>query len=157
MGLQESGPTLEGLAERLEALERENATLRRQVATLENSETEQGAEPTSDAAEEKVSRRALLGKAAAAAVAATAAGTLLSPREAKAETFSSVESNSFVSANTNILANGFVRADGGSQALLTATPNLPWRPTTWAPDRGFWASEATPACAAAQETTMAMG
>jgi hypothetical protein len=104
MGLQESGPTLEGLAERLEALERENATLRRQVATLENSETEQGAEPTSDVAEEKVSRRALLGKAAAAAVAATAAGTLLSPREAKAETFSSVVSTSFVKANTYVEA-----------------------------------------------------
>jgi hypothetical protein len=84
MGVQGSGPTLEELAERLEALERENATLRRKVATLENSETEQGAEPTSDAAEEKVSRRTLLGKAAAAAVAATAAGTLLSPREARA-------------------------------------------------------------------------
>jgi len=104
MGVQGSGPTLEGLAERLEALERENATLRRKVATLENSETEQGAEPTSDAAEEKVSRRALLGKAAAAAVAATAAGTLLNPREARAETFSSVSSNSFVKANTYVQA-----------------------------------------------------
>ena len=113
MSAKDTGPTLERLAQRLEALERENATLRRKVATLENSETEQGAEPTSHAVEEKVSRRALLGKAAAAAVAATAAGPLLTPREAKAAT---VEGSGTPGVHGVGTANGSsgVRAELGS-------------------------------------------
>ncbi len=39
MGTQDNGLTLEGLAQRLEALERENAELRSKVATLEGSGT----------------------------------------------------------------------------------------------------------------------
>ena len=82
MGEQEnSWLTLQGLADRLEALERENAKLRDEVAALNGSEIDQAVKP---AFEGRVSRRALLSKAGAAAVAAMAAGTLLNPREAKA-------------------------------------------------------------------------
>ena len=105
MGAGDNGPTLEGLAGRLEALERENARLGEEVAALTGT-ANNGHAAVVEAApgvEGRVSRRALLGKAAAAAVAATAAGTLLNPREARAETFASVESNSFVSADTVVL------------------------------------------------------
>jgi hypothetical protein len=90
------GLTLEALAQRLETLERENTELRSKVATLEGSGTRRNepAETTSlvpRCNEERVarfegpvSRRALLSKAGAAAVAAVAAGTLLYPRQAKA-------------------------------------------------------------------------
>jgi hypothetical protein len=105
MGVQESGLTLQGLAQRLEALERENgrmrsenAELRDEVAVLKSSGTRRDgpAETRSliphregqrgSGYEGLVSRRALLGKAGAAAVAAMAAGMLVYPREAKAET-----------------------------------------------------------------------
>jgi hypothetical protein len=95
--------TLEGLAQKLETqaqrlktLERENAELRHKVATLEGSETRRDdvvALRGSDRSRAKevasefagqVSRRSLLSKAGAAAVAAVAAGTLLNQREAKA-------------------------------------------------------------------------
>jgi hypothetical protein len=83
----------------------ENAELRHKMAMLGGSETEQAEEePASEQSGGLVSRKALLGKAAAAAVAATAAGTLLNPREARAETFSSVSSDSFVKADTYVLA-----------------------------------------------------
>lgn len=92
MGTEGNGPTLEGLAERLEALERENAGLREEVASLKEG-TARASVPAEVPAVEgpvvvegRVSRRALLAKAGAAAVAATAAGTLLGPREAKAAT-----------------------------------------------------------------------
>lgn len=117
MSAQGNGLTLEGLAHKLETLQRENATnaqrlqtlerenermrsenteLRSKVATLEGSgarrerlaemsglESRLDAEPVA-VLEGRVSRRSLLSKAGAAAVAAVAAGTLLSPREAKA-------------------------------------------------------------------------
>lgn len=105
MGVQETGLTLEGLAKRLEALERENermhsenAGLRDKLAALEETQTRRGEstrlqrsqpshradmEPASGL-EGMVSRRSLLSKAGAAAVAAVAAGTLMNPREAKA-------------------------------------------------------------------------
>src|SRR5215217_1248982 len=95
--------TLEGVAQRLEAVERENErmrsendVLRSKVATMEDSGTRRSKLPAlrgSDTGwtgeserkfEEKVSRRAMLTKAGAAAVAAVAAGALLSPREAEA-------------------------------------------------------------------------
>jgi hypothetical protein len=89
-----NGLTLEGLAQRLEALEHENAELRSRVATLEGSGTrrdELAENRGSDtrrseeaAFDGQVSRRSLFSKAVAAAVAATAAGTLLNTREAKA-------------------------------------------------------------------------
>ncbi len=105
MSVQESGLTMEGLANRLEALERENervslenTELRSKVATLEGSGT-LGNEPTErnwlvplrdgervSGFEGTVSQRALLSKAGAAAVAAVVAGILLNPREAKAGT-----------------------------------------------------------------------
>ena len=85
---EDNGLTLQSLAHRLEALERENermrsknAELRDEVASLNGSKTSQAVEP---AFEGRVSRRALLSKAGAAAVAAVAVGTLLNPREAKA-------------------------------------------------------------------------
>jgi hypothetical protein len=88
MDEQENGLTLQSLAHRLEALERENALmrsenaeLRDEVAALSGSERSQAVEP---AFEGRVSRRALLSKAGAATVAAVAAGTLLYPREAEA-------------------------------------------------------------------------
>lgn len=84
MGTQEhTGLTLQGLARRLEALERENAELRSKVATLEGSEPGRIEEAASETGG-VVSRRALLSRAGAAAVAAVAAGTILDTREAKA-------------------------------------------------------------------------
>ncbi len=111
MGREDNGLTLEGLAQRLEAmqrehtekleaLERENTELRSKVATLEGSGTSGrdvlaekrglGTERSEEAAlafEGRVSRRSLLSKAGAAAVAAIAAGTLMYPRQAKADHF----------------------------------------------------------------------
>ena len=105
MGEQSGGLTLEGLAQRLEALteklgelERENETLRTKVAILSEPGTRstevvalRGSEirrakdgESASKFDGVVSRRALLGKAGAAAVAAMAAGTLLYPREARA-------------------------------------------------------------------------
>jgi len=101
MGREDGRLTLQGLAQRLEALERENAELRHEKTVLRGSGThrDEGAhlrDPESHRAEdpaseagEQVSRRWLLGKAGAAAVAAVAAGTLLGTREAKAHHFDS--------------------------------------------------------------------
>ncbi len=116
MGTEDSGLTLQALAhkmetqtQRLEALERENTELRSKVATLEGSETRRhavaelggsGARRDGEAAsgfEGRVSRRALLSKAgAAAAVAAVAAGTLLGTRQAKADHYE----NKVITANS---------------------------------------------------------
>jgi hypothetical protein len=95
---EQNGLTLEELAQRLEALERENAELQSKVATLEKSgtrrdelaenrgsDTPREGEPATEEFAGRVSRRSLLSKAGAAAVAAAAAGTLLNPREAKAD------------------------------------------------------------------------
>ena len=98
MGARETGPTLEGLAKKLEAqaqrletLERENERMRSENAELRGKkmaaptgpeENESGLDYFAD--EERVSRRALLTKAGVAAVAAVAAGTLLRSREAQA-------------------------------------------------------------------------
>ena len=84
------GLTLQGLAQRLEALERENAELRREVAALRGSGTsgrhleEESAAPGSEG---RVSRRWLLGKAGAAAAGTVAAGALMlrDTREAEAD------------------------------------------------------------------------
>src|SRR5215213_5221186 len=105
MGAEDNGLTLEGLAQRLETLERENermrsenaelrhevtalrgsATRRSEVPALRGSHTSRDGESASEF-EGRVSRRALLSKAGAAAVVAVAAGTLTYPREAKADT-----------------------------------------------------------------------
>lgn len=114
-------PTLEGLSEmletqtkRLEALERENAELRGKVTMLEGPPPRRGEVPaprgyeprgsgdSTSRFEGKVSRRSLLSKAGVAAVAAVAAGTLLSPRQARAA------DNVFAE---NVYANGSVTAD----------------------------------------------
>jgi hypothetical protein len=105
MGGQDNGLTLQGLAKRLETLERENermrsenAELRQEVSVLRGSGTRRDEvlalrdsdehrdqeEPVSEF-EGRVSRRSLLSKAGAAAVAAVAAGALVNPREAKAD------------------------------------------------------------------------
>jgi hypothetical protein len=86
MGAEGNGLTLEGLALRLETLERENAALRDQMAELRGSETPRDGDTTASVFEGQVSRRALLSKAGAGAVAAVAAGTLLNTREAQART-----------------------------------------------------------------------
>jgi hypothetical protein len=98
MGVEEgNGLSLEGLAlrletqaQKLETLERENEKMRSEndalqskVATLEGSGTRRDREAASEF-EGRVSRRALLSKAGAAAVAAVAAGVFLHPRPAKA-------------------------------------------------------------------------
>jgi hypothetical protein len=97
MGGQDNRHTLQGLAQRLETLERENAELRQEVSALRGSgarrdevvalrgseEHRDQEEPVSEF-EGRVSRRSLLSKAGAAAVVAVAAGTLVNPREAKA-------------------------------------------------------------------------
>jgi hypothetical protein len=78
VGAEEAnGLTLQGLAQRLEALERENAALRREVTALRGLDTRRGEEETTSEPEEgRVSRRWLLGKAGAAAVGTVAAGAL---------------------------------------------------------------------------------
>lgn len=111
---ENNGLSLEAIAKRLEALERENerirsenAELQHKVATMEGSSTEPAELPAprdSDTGRDgesvleldgKVSRRAMLTKAAAAAVAAVGAGTLLNARQAKADVtyFDTVEAN----------------------------------------------------------------
>ncbi len=99
MDVQETGLTLEGLAHRLEALERENAELRQEVSALRASGKRRGEvqalrgpdprreiEARSSESDEQVSRRWLLTKAGAAAVGAVAAGALMlrDTREAEA-------------------------------------------------------------------------
>lgn len=99
MGAKGDGLTLEGLAQKLETLQRENTELRSKVAALEGSGTSRrdelaekrgshtrwsGDGEAALAFEGQVSRRSLLSKAGAAAVAAVAAGTLLYPRDAEA-------------------------------------------------------------------------
>jgi len=84
MNAQENGSTsLEGLARRLEALERENAELRSKVATMEGSDVPRdetadprGSEPSNELEEGRISRRRLLGKAGAAAAGLVVAGAL---------------------------------------------------------------------------------
>jgi hypothetical protein len=79
------------LTERLGGLERENERmhsentgLRQEVAALKSSNKSEAVVESAWASKGAVSRRALLGKAGAAAVVAAAAGTLLTTREAKA-------------------------------------------------------------------------
>jgi len=92
-GGADNGLTLEGLAQRLEALERENAGLRDEVATFTGSDTgrdgvggvlrtarapraENGTEDGGQAPEGRMSRRRLLSGAAAAAAGLAVAGSL---------------------------------------------------------------------------------
>ena len=115
MGAEDNGLTLEGLAHKLEALQRENSENTQRLETLERENAELRHEVTAprgsgtrrNAPDEarslvprrdgerssqfdgQVSRRALLGKAGAAAVAAMAAGTLMYPRQAKANHYGS--------------------------------------------------------------------
>jgi hypothetical protein len=92
MGSEDNGLTLKGLAQRLEALERENAKLRSKVATLEDSGarrsevatlrgsgTHQPEEPAPEPVLEsagRVSRRWLFSRAGAATLGVVAAGVL---------------------------------------------------------------------------------
>jgi hypothetical protein len=100
MGVEDNGLSLEGLAHRLEALERENTELRQEVSALRSSGTPRGEVPALRGSDRRrdneasasetaglVSRRGLLSKAGAAAVAAVAAGAFLHPREARADHF----------------------------------------------------------------------
>lgn len=122
------GLTLEALAERLGALERENgrmrsenAELRGKVAALEGGATNGATGGASETTARglgpsdggKVSRRALLGKAGAAAVAATAAGSLLTPREARAATVEGTGAPGVRGVNT-----GEGRAERGQAAVV---------------------------------------
>jgi hypothetical protein len=86
--------SLEGLARRLEALERENAELRGKVAALEGSQGRRdeaadprGSKPLEELKEGRISRRRLLGKAGAAAAGLVVAGALTQRdiREARAD------------------------------------------------------------------------
>ena len=136
--------TLEGLAQklnaqtlRLEALERENAELRSKVATLEDSrgsDTRRSEEAASALAfDGQVSRRSLLSKAGAAAVAAVAAGTLLNQREAKADHFGNGIAVDFVDAHNeggNAIALNASAPDGfgvlgtGKNGVIGRSPTL---------------------------------
>jgi hypothetical protein len=120
MGGKDDALTLQGLAQRLEALERENermhsenAELRDEVAALSGSKSSQAVEP---AFEGPVSRRVLLSKAGAAAVAAVAAGMLLSPREAKATHYA--DAISVDAVNTHHVD---ARAEFGGTAVFART------------------------------------
>jgi len=94
MDIQENGTaSLEDLARRLEALERENAELRGKVAALEGSDDRHGrvaaasgSEPSEKPEEGRISRRRLLGRAGAAAAGLVVAGSLTQRdiREARA-------------------------------------------------------------------------
>jgi GH25 family lysozyme M1 (1,4-beta-N-acetylmuramidase) len=80
--------SLEEMARRIEALRRENEQMRSENAELRgevstDSDRGQGKEVASEF-EGRISRRAFLGKAGAAAVGAVAAGTLLDQRQAEA-------------------------------------------------------------------------
>ena len=70
-----NGLTLEGLAHRLETLERENAELRQKVATLEGAD-EGHHEPSASEPEGRVSRKWLLSRAGVATLGVVAAGAL---------------------------------------------------------------------------------
>jgi hypothetical protein len=129
MGAQESGLTLEGLAQRLEALERENAGLREEVAALRGSGEDGVVVEAAWASEGRVSRRALFGKAGAAAVAAVAAGTLLYPRGAKAHVLEDPPtqpqniSTHFISVTNHVDAFAAVRATATSNTEGTVESN----------------------------------
>jgi hypothetical protein len=94
MDATENGTTsLEGLARRLEALERENAYLRGKVAALEGSHGRRdeasgprSSEPSGELEEVRISRRRLLGMAGSAAAGLVVAGAITQRdiREAKA-------------------------------------------------------------------------
>jgi hypothetical protein len=78
MGAEGNGLSLEGLAQRLETLERENAELRSKVVTLEGSDPGRAVEePASSSEKRQVSRSWLLRNAGAAAAGTMAAGALL--------------------------------------------------------------------------------
>ena len=104
MGAEDNGLSLEGLAQRLEALERENTELRNEVSALRGSDTHQSEEgKAAPEFEGQVSRRTLLSKAGAAAVAAMAAGTLMYPRQAKADHWDPGISVNFVDTHEVII------------------------------------------------------
>ena len=90
MGTEDNGLTLEGLAQRLAALEHENNELRSQVATLGGPETppqnKEDDKPPLELENSRVSRRQLLSKVGAAAAGLVVAGALTQRdiREAKA-------------------------------------------------------------------------
>jgi len=86
MGAEDNELTLEELAQRLEALERENDALRNEVTKLRGSETPRAGERASEC-DGQVSRRQVLSKAGAAAVGVVVAGALVlrNPRDAKAD------------------------------------------------------------------------
>jgi hypothetical protein len=105
MDAERSGPTLEALADRLEALERENAELRGKVSALEGSHGRRdeaadprGSEPLEELEEGRISRRRLLGKAGAAAAGLVVAGALTQRdiREARAD-----DPNTFTSTSAS--------------------------------------------------------
>jgi hypothetical protein len=139
---EHNGLTLEGLAQRLEVLERENertrsenVVLRDEVSALRGSGTLGGemavlrgsdTSRTSEAASEfagRVSRRSLLSKAGAAAVAAVAAGTLLGTRQAKASHYAT----GLIEAD--IMRTHFIEANsatgGGAMSAWTASNTSP--------------------------------
>jgi len=95
----DEGLSLDALARRLEALEQENAGLRDEVSALKGSGTRLKAAPFSGF-EGTVSRRSLLTKGGVVALGAVAAGTLLSTREARADTtsFDTVVANEIVAS-----------------------------------------------------------
>ncbi len=147
MDTQGNGLTLEALAhkletlqqenaERLETLERENAGLRAEVSALRGSDTPRDEVPPlrgSDARRSgeaalafdgQVSRRSLLSKAGAAAVAAVAAGTLLYPRQAKADhadRFHYIEARSIGVYGGDKLKSLVARNDHGARAVWATT------------------------------------
>jgi hypothetical protein len=111
MGAEDEGLTLRGLARRLEALERENAALRRKATTLEGCSGTHLGEGPALGSEAQVSRRWLLSKAGAAAAGTVAAGALMlrDTREADANHYGAdIQANSVtthsVSADNEVSA-----------------------------------------------------
>jgi hypothetical protein len=95
MGGEDNGLTLQGLAQRLKALERENAELRGEVAALRGSDTHLVGEPELSSGEGRVSRKWLLSRAGVAAVGVVAAGALTQREIRSAEARNILEQTTF--------------------------------------------------------------
>jgi hypothetical protein len=130
MSAEVHGLTLEGLAQRLDSLERENAELRNKVATLADSGTRSDDEelrPEFSWSDQEVSRRSLLRKAGAAAVGLVVAGALTQRdiRQAKADptyfTTDTYHHGAVEARNTN--AGGYgVFAEAPNHGVYARTP-----------------------------------
>ena len=114
MATEDNGLSLEGLAKRLQALERENAELRDEVGELRGSGTRRNEEEPLLESERQVSRRQLFSKVGAAAAGLVVAGALTQRdvRPARAETVV----NDFYKFVANVPNRGAVEGNNSNSA-----------------------------------------